>query len=234
MKRMHCCWPRPLLASALGASLVRAVGAGDQLRRQRRPHLAAVLRRGGRRGDEFARPAVRVRAHRSRRRHARRRAHVLSRRLAHLSVRPDRQVRQGNRPGRLRDQLRAASARGSAGQHLDRRRRIESGREVRSRRALSAGARPEAREHRAASGARRAGERADAACRRAARRPPKAVAAVAVAVAAAAAALPAPESTATASTGPRTSPGTAPATSTLPTVSARTTASRSSTRTATS
>ena len=114
---------------------------------------------------------------------------------------PDRQVREGDRPGRLRGQLRAAGARRSAGQHLDRRRRLEPGREVRCRRAVPAGARPQAREHHAAARSRRAGAAARRGVSRDARRRAGGVAAAVVAAAVATpAGRPAPASTATAST----------------------------------
>ena len=141
-----------------GASLVAQSVPEINYDANRRSDLAAVVRRSGGRRDQLARPRLRLRANRPRGRHARRRAHLLSRRLAALSVRSERQVREGNRTRRLRDQLRAAGARRSAGQHLDRRRRLESDREVRSRRPLSDGARTETGEHRRPSRRRRAGE----------------------------------------------------------------------------
>ena len=137
---------------------------------------------------------------------ARRRAHVLSRRLAAVSIRSGRQVREGDRPGRLRGQLRAAGPRRSAGQRVDRRCRIEPGREVRRRRAVPAGARPQAGEHHAAARPRRAGDRRRTRrfSRRAAAHRPRAVAAVAAVVAAMPAGRLDRASTATASTGRRT------------------------------
>ena len=68
-----------------------------------------------------------------------------------VSVRSVRQVRQGDRPGRLCHQFRPAGPSRSPGQHLDRRRRFEPGREVRCGGAVSAGARKKAREHPAAA-----------------------------------------------------------------------------------
>ena len=115
-------------AVAVGAALVAQSVPETQLRRQRRPLCAAVVRRSRRRRDELARATSSLRAHRPRGGDARRRAHVLSRRLAPVSIRSGRQVREGDRPGHLRDQLRAAGARRSAGQRLGRRRRLEHAR----------------------------------------------------------------------------------------------------------
>ncbi len=63
-RRIGCC-------GRSGRVARRAVGSGDQLRRQRRSDLAAVVRRGGGRRDQLARPDFRLRANRPRRRHAR-------------------------------------------------------------------------------------------------------------------------------------------------------------------
>ena len=189
MKRIHC--DSSLGGIARGRRSARRSSRSRCRRSTTTPTpISSTLpsyRRSGRRRDQLARPDFRLRANRPRRRHARRRAHLLSWRLAAVSVRQQRQVRQGDRPGRLRRELRAAGARGSAGQHLDRRRRLESDREVRSRRPLSDGARPEAGEHRRPAGtgmpASGAGRRGGARSRR-----PSAGAAAVVAAADAAAA----------------------------------------------
>ena len=88
-------------------------------------------------GDELEGPDLRLHAHGPPVRDARRRPHVLARRLAAVPVRSDRQVRARARPGRLRLQRRDRAARRSAGQRLDRRRRREPGREVRCRWAVA-------------------------------------------------------------------------------------------------
>ena len=58
--------------------------------------------------NELQGPHLRLRANGPRLRHARRRADLLSRRLAIVPVRSDRQIRPGDRPGHLRDEFRPA------------------------------------------------------------------------------------------------------------------------------
>ena len=193
-----------------------------------------LRRRGRRRRRQFEGPDLRLHAHRSSLRHARRQPHVLARRLAAVPVRSDRQVRARARAGRLRLQRRDRAARRSAGQRLDDRRRRQPGGEVRHRGARRAGARPKARDdRRAAARSRRTGARgrrragSGGAPAGAGRRPDRA----------------ARRRTAGPATGTpgstlqpadRRRVGLAPATSTSPTASAPTTASPSSTRTAAS
>ncbi len=92
-------------------------------------------RRGGRRGHQFEGASVRLHAHRQSDRGAGELAVVHARRVAALRVRSERQLRPRDRPGRVRVRLRARRARRCTGQHLDRGRGGEPGRQVQPRRA---------------------------------------------------------------------------------------------------